>query len=319
MRNNRPFGLLAVAGCFALAGTALSVLGAYAGSYSRFLDLFGQFAIQAGLGALGLTLYFAALRRPVLASLSAAIAVASYFAISIPSPVQPCVGVPTHRLLFFNVWDENTHTIPTVDFIAHQNADTIVLAEVNARFRPAFAELRKLYPYSIECPDGDAEHECQFYIYSRFPIELHANEPRFWPLIEVTAAYPEATISLAGIHALRPVPIHRHWYQRWQMRYFACLIAETPRPRIIVGDFNAVSWGAIIKMVSQMTDVKPLPSRGTWFALAPWPLRIPIDQALIDNGVTCAKKTVGPAAFSDHRPIWIDFALKPQASAKPSP
>jgi endonuclease/exonuclease/phosphatase (EEP) superfamily protein YafD len=300
-----------------LAGTALSVFGAYAGSYSRILDLFGQFAIQAGLGALGLTIFFGALRRPVLASISAAIAVASYFAISIPSPVQPCVGVPTHRLLFFNIWDENTHTTPTVDFIAHQNADTIVLAEVNPRFRPALGELRKLYPYSIECPEGD--HRCQFYIYSRFPIELATDGPRSWPLIEVTAAYPEGTVSLAGIHALRPVPIHRRWYQRWQVGHLADQISQTLQPRIIVGDFNAVSWGAIVKMVSRMASVKPLPSRGTWFALAPWPLRIPIDQALIDNGVACAKKTVGPAAFSDHRPIWIDFALKPAAAAKPSP
>ncbi len=314
MPNYRPFGFLTIAGLVALGGAAFSIIGAYADGLGYLLDLIGQFAIQAAFAALALTVFFALLRRPALAGLSAAIAIAGYFVVSVPAPVAPCSGVPTHRVLFFNVWDENRHPTETVDFVAHQNADTVVLAEVNPRFRPALGELRKLYPYFIECPNHEKEGRCQFYVYSRVPIDRDAGE-RSSAMLGFTAAYAEATINIAAIHALRPFPPHRHWYQFWQVSYFARLIAKSPQPRLIVGDFNAANWSSIIRTISKITHVKPLPSRGTWFALMPWPLRIPIDQALVGKGIMCAKKTVGPAAFSDHRPIWVDFALKSDARA----
>jgi endonuclease/exonuclease/phosphatase (EEP) superfamily protein YafD len=134
-------------------------------------------------------------------------------------------------------------------------------------------------------------------------------------MVRFTATYPEATISMAAIHAQRPFPPHRHWYQLWQVSYFASLIAKSPQPRFIVGDFNAASWSSVIRAIGQITRVKPLPSRGTWFSGLPWPLRIPIDQALVSDGIMCAKKSVGPSVYSDHRPIWVDFALKPKRAA----
>jgi len=307
--NNRPFSLLVVAGMAALAGAALSVLGAFTGSVSNVLDFFGHFATQAVLAGIALACLFALLRRPVLAATSIAVAIAGYFAIDIPSPVKPCAGVPTHRVLFFNVWDDNMHATETVDFIARQDAETVVLAEVNPRFRPALGELRKLYPYWIECPEAESRDKCQFYVYSRFPISKVTQRSR--ALIEVIAAYPEATVTLAGIHAIRPFPLHRLWYQMGQVSHFANSIAHLPEPRLILGDFNAASWSGIIKTVSRIDNVKPMPSRGTWFAGVPWPLRIPIDNVLIGDEIACAKKTVGPSAFSDHRPIWVDFAFKP--------
>ncbi|MFZ1991464.1 MAG: endonuclease/exonuclease/phosphatase family protein [Alphaproteobacteria bacterium] len=309
MPNNRPLSLLVIAGMAALAGAALSVVGAYTGSLSFFLDFFGQFAIQAIVVAIALALLFAVLRRPALAAVSIAVAAAGYFAINIASPVEPCAGAPTHRLLFFNVWDDNMHASETVDFVARQNAETVVLAEVNPRFRPALGKLRKLYPYRVECPEDE---ECQFYVYSRFPISKVEHPSRSF--VEIIAAYPEATVTLAGLHALRPFPFHRFWYQMGQVSFMANSIAHLPEPRIIVGDFNAASWSAIIKTVSRIDNVKPLPSRGTWFAGVPWPLRIPIDNALVSDEIVCAKKTVGPSVFSDHRPIWIDFAFESGAA-----
>ena len=138
------------------------------------------------------------------------------------------------------------------------------------------------------------------------------------PMSETILRLTNISKSFAGIHALRPFPFHRSRWQLWQMSVFADLIAKTPAPHFVVGDFNAASWGQAIKSFSRIADVKPLPSRGTWLSLMPWPLRIPIDQALVGDGVLCAKKSVGPLMYSDHRPIWIDFALKPSV-AKPAP
>lgn len=312
----RPLGFLTIAGLAALAGAALSILGAYTGAQHFLLDLFGQFAIQAVLTALALTILFAARRRPLLACLSASAAIAGYFAMNIPAPVPPCTDMPTHRVLFFNVWDENRRARETIDFIAHQNADTVVLAEVNPRFQAALGELRNLYPYSVECPPASAH--CQFYVYSREPLE-ETGKSHLQTLVELGVKYPEATLGLAGIHAMRPIPPRLRWWQRRQADMFAHLIAKTPAPRLVVGDFNAVGWGAIIRLMSRVANVKPLPSPGTWPAPMPWPLRIPIDQVLVGDGVLCAKKTVGPRAFSDHRPIWVDFALKSSASAASAP
>jgi endonuclease/exonuclease/phosphatase (EEP) superfamily protein YafD len=63
------------------------------------------------------------------------------------------------------------------------------------------------------------------------------------------------------------------------------------------------------------TGLRPLPTlTGTYPSPLPWPLRIPIDHALVSPELAGAVRRTGPHLGSDHRPLLIELPL-PRAPA----
>jgi endonuclease/exonuclease/phosphatase (EEP) superfamily protein YafD len=78
---------------------------------------------------------------------------------------------------------------------------------------------------------------------------------------------------------------------------------------MLVGDLNAVTWGHTVRELERRGQARALPSWGSWPGRFLPIFSLPIDQAIVGPGISCAVKTVGPRLGSDHRPIIVDFAL----------
>ena len=303
-------GLLRAAGWLCLAFAAISVFGAYAGALSPYLDFAGQLALQASLAAIVLATVFAVARQRTPAIASSVIAALGLFAVAPHGSFPSCGNRPTHRVLFLNVWADNPNIAQASDFVARSGADTIILGEVVPQFRPAFQRLRDLYPYHFEC--APPRIFCDLYAYSRVPFEVqHIPSRHGW--LHLKVSYPDGTLDLVGAHLTRPWPFRPAYRQVMQPPILARKIGASSDPRLIIGDFNAVTWGHVTKTMSRLEDAVSLPSGGTWRSNFPWPLRVPIDQILVGPGIDCARKTVGPETSSDHRPVWVDFAFAPKS------
>jgi len=305
------FLFTAVAGllCLALAGAAICILGVPLGPYSPYLDILAQFAPQAGFGAAIAAIIYGAMRLKVMSALALVTAVASIVFVWPSRDIEACApGAGTHRVAFLNVWDGNLHIEDTIDYLATLDADVIVMVEFRPRFRQAITRLSGTYPYQTACADG-----CSAFIISRLPLtEVTAKfsrptGPRSLAAVEIP--YTDGTLTLVGVHLYRPWPFHHPELQEREAHTLAQALAPVREPRLVLGDFNAVPWGAIVKRVAREAALTPLTGVGTWRTNLPAFLRLPIDQALAGSGISCATKRVGRRVGSDHRPVIVDFAF----------
>jgi endonuclease/exonuclease/phosphatase (EEP) superfamily protein YafD len=306
----------------AIALATLSGIGVYLGAYSSMMDLVGQLALQAGIGAAVLAVILLAMRAWRIAAASAIASVLAFSAIAPKSDVPPCTAPAPHRIVFLNVWRDNPDIANVVHFLATTHADAIVLAEFRPQFRKAFAKLAKSYPYQdafrTMCPRIEF---CDVVALSRVPIVIHTTDSDRFPFpipnaVSMTLDFADGPLNLTGIHLPHLWPLGPRGFQHFVVSRVAHTLKETTGPTMVVGDFNTATWSAAVARISHAGHLSALSSKGTWRTNMPWPLRIPIDQALVGKGVMCATKSVSGRLSSDHRAIIIDFALKPKSKPR---
>lgn len=299
----------------ALVLSTASILGALAAPLWHIFDLAGQFAIAAVLGALLAAITFGAMKRWRRAIVASVVALTGVAVTWQSAPVPECEpGTPTHRIVFYNIWIGNDALPETLAFLEQTNADVIVLTELTKRSSAALVPpLAKLYPHTVPCALASS---CWTAAFSRTPmaevtdaLKVSGRSPA---LSAIRIPFSDGDLTIAGVHLTRPWPYDTATAQRRQLDALATGLVTLPEPQLVVGDFNAVTWGATVSALVEKTNVAPIPSWGTWMAAMPAPLRLPIDQAMVSSGFQCATKSIGPALGSDHRPIIVDFALSPQ-------
>ena len=308
-RNGSIYVFVALSLCVALAGAAVSVLGVPLGRFSPYLDLFGQFAPQAGFGAAAIGIIYAAMRLKVMAGLALGTALLSLLVVQPHAEIAACAPeTPTHRIAFLNLWNGNQHIDATLDYMKSLDPDVIALVEMRPAFMAAVKQLSADYPYQSACPKN-----CTALVLSRRPLteitpELsHPKGPRSLAAVEVP--YTDGTLTLVGVHLYRPWPYNHPVLQETEAATLAHVLAPLAEPRLVLGDFNAAPWGAITQLVARGAALTPLTGVGTWRTNFPALFRLPIDQALAGSGISCANRRVGDRVGSDHRPVIVDFAF----------
>jgi endonuclease/exonuclease/phosphatase (EEP) superfamily protein YafD len=92
-------------------------------------------------------------------------------------------------------------------------------------------------------------------------------------------------------------------------------IAETVNgrtgPRLLVGDFNAATWGAVVTHARTFAalDVLTGPS-GSWPTFLPRDLGIPIDHMLASQEIAFVSRTLITIPGSDHRAVLAEIKFK---------
>lgn len=306
--------LLRVGGWLGVAALAVVALGAWWGAGHYLLDLAGQFAIQAAFAAAALALaaLVAGARRLALA----AVAVVGFSGVATLPAAEPRLcpeGTADRRVVFANIWVHNYRVRERVlPFLRTAAGDVVVLSEVTPKAYAALGDLEDLYPYRTPCASS---WHCGVVLLSRTPFEdlSPALDVPGDPPARLAArlAWPDGhQLVLAAVHLTQPWPFEAPADQPRQAAALALGLDRLPGLDLLVGDFNAVTWGAVIARIGAETGLAAVSSAGTWPAQLPVVARLPIDNALIGADIACALKTVGPAIGSDHRPITIDLKFR---------
>ncbi|MDB5443977.1 MAG: hypothetical protein JWP86_2045 [Phenylobacterium sp.] len=208
------------------------------------------------------------------------------------------------KVIQFNVWSRNSEPEATVDWIAAQHPDIVVLEETTPDFRRL-----------VEARTGwrSACRDCEVMIYSRLPIAkgyLGAG-PAVGPLAHAVFKDAQGAFDVAGIHDAWPTDGAGADQQRQEAR-LARVIAELPRDRTIVtGDFNSTpwsfsrrSWDKAFGLVRRDRALFSWPA-GVITARrirVPFPI-LPIDHVYAGPGWATVSVTSGPKLGSDHYPV----------------
>ncbi len=235
-------------------------------------------------------------------------------------PEQP--GDPEHdarrlRVLVTNVEEENDQFARWREVVLDQDADVIIVAEVDQRWAGAIAELKSDYPNQIVHPQSNWYGMA---LLSRLPIierDIRFRVQDDVPSIDTIVQLPSGDeVRVVGVHPRPPEPIRDNdaTARDAELVLWGKELAEDTRPIIIGGDLNDVAWSQSTRLflrLSRMLD----PRRGRGFfnsfhADRFW-MRFPLDHVFHSTHFAFRDMRRLPHVGSDHFPILIDLQLEP--------
>ncbi len=316
----RPAALLLALGCAVLAVAALG------GRFSARLDLITHLAPALFLGGALAGIAWWALDRPgALTPALAAVAVAASGALMAPEMIQalwPRTAPPggeTLKLIQFNLWGRNTDPVGTTRWILQQDADILVLEEVDGPSDAIIRALSAAYPHQLSCRQPNP---CSNMILSRAPALAGGALTGSDPATQLDTVWGRfaskgGVFEVVGVHLTRPFPPGP---QQAQADGLAATLASLPRRRLILaGDFNSTPWSFTLKRFDRMSGLlRRTRALASWPAGAfsgyrlhsPIPL-VPIDHVYAGSDWRTVSVRRGPRLGSDHFPVVVTLRLEP--------
>jgi endonuclease/exonuclease/phosphatase (EEP) superfamily protein YafD len=235
-----------------------------------------------------------------------------------PAPVS--IGAVKDRavLLQFNInYGNNDFAIKAVPWIIAQNADIVILQEVDSMRARDLSALEAYYPWSQVKPNPN-RNAFGMAIFTRFPVQEFRYVPtgERWNHYSFTAlSLPSgAALHLYEIHLLPPVTSSFAQQRKNEMELMGKLLNEDKAPyRLLVGDLNSTLYSPHFAWLSTQSGMhhaqRGYKLEGTWPTLFPTPLRIGIDHTLASSFIAVEERTIGPYLGSDHLPVVTRLAL----------
>lgn len=298
-----------------LAGLVTVALGAVFGRVHPLIDLFGQFLLPAMIAAAIAAVLATALGRYGFALAFVATFVAS-LAIAWPwlqTPAPEQAAGPRIKLLLLNVFVYNPRLDLVEKLVRESDADVVVLLEMIPRVRTKLSGIDNVYPHKLECW---AAPMCDALILSRYPLTDLAHQlpqPKTRrSLASVRVDVNGRPLNLFAAHLTLPFPFYRDLHrQRLQAEDVAEAVRATQGPRLLVGDFNAATWGATMAAPRERAALKVLTGPGgTWPSFLPRHAGIPIDHVLASADLALLSRRVVSLYGTDHRAVFAEIAFR---------
>jgi endonuclease/exonuclease/phosphatase (EEP) superfamily protein YafD len=296
----RSGGLFELA--FWLSG--FGTLAGFLGAWAWWLDLFAHFRLQYLLVLLVAAAVLCARRRTTWAIVALALGLVNLAVM--PWGRGTASGGPALRVMLLNVNTSHGDPERVIDAIAEHGADVVLLLEVDEVWA---ARIDEAYP-TWTGPRRPRPDNFGIMLLARVPLR----DARVFDLGEAGVPSVEASVEiggrrvhLIGCHTLPPLSANSSRLRDLQLAALARHVLDLEGPLLLFGDFNATPWSHALRVLRTTAGLRgPRGLLGTWPSL-PWPLRIPIDGALVRGKVGLHDAFVGPGVGSDHRPLLFDL------------
>ncbi len=302
-------GLLQAA---AVLTTVFSLATAYDSSHAN-IELFAHFRLQYLVVSFLLLIVFAVLRVPAFAILMLAVTIVNA---SFVVPWYSGSGEKTHesdlRLLHANVLSKNDDYGRLLELVEKEAPDIVLLQEFSPGWQDATKPLQQVFPFSYTLP---REGNFGIALFSRLPLESvrHvASPPLGYPTIVATLVLAESKLTIISTHPTIPVTPSLYESRNEQLESVTKLVQESQGAVILIGDFNASLWGRSYSVLEENSGLRN--TRQGFGILPTWPTympiaMIPIDHALVSDGLEVVELRTGPRIGSDHLPLLVEIAV----------
>jgi endonuclease/exonuclease/phosphatase (EEP) superfamily protein YafD len=304
----------------AIPAVALAVfsLATYAGRWVWWLDVAANFRIQYIVGLLILSLLVLVSKWRKTGYFVLAVALVNLIVV-LPiyagGRAEATPGVPTIRVMTFNLLSTNESYAEVVDYLGRLNPDLVFLHEVSRPWEVAIESADLGYELirarsddlifgSFVLVRGESLTAIShgFGTSSRRAVELHYVPPG-WP----------EPISVLGIHPLAPTDEERAALRDAQLGFATEWAGDRTGAFLVAGDFNATPWSWPFRRLIGETDLR---NSQIGFGLQPsfsaetnLLLRVPIDHLLHSPALEVINRSLGPFLGSDHFPLVVDLQL----------
>ncbi|MEZ0610571.1 endonuclease/exonuclease/phosphatase family protein [Fibrella sp. WM1] len=294
---------------------AAVVVGQLAGPYFFLFDLAGQFAVQyVGLGTLLLAWSMLAgrWRWALVNGLSVGWQAALVLPWLTAQPPLLTPGRPGFRVMHANVLFTRPDIQNTLDLVAQQQADLIVLQEMTVEQIPrAAAYFQATYPHTDTVRAKGLSH---IMVLSRTPFRVDAAAKQSHQVIHLTTNIRGHAVELMTVHP-RP-PIFPGWFadRNRKLAFVSERFQRTRQPALLIGDFNISPFAPLYRRWFQQPGVHAC---RYGFGLQPtWPrflpvAYLPIDHAFVNDRLSTRQFTVLTQRGSDHQAVRVDLQFRP--------
>jgi len=221
-------------------------------------------------------------------------------------------AAPQVRIVSANLRFNNPEHAPTIAELERSDADVMVLQEVTSSWWRAIMQSRLAAAYP-ETAEAIQEDPGGLAILSREPLRnVTIRRVQGWPIITATVVLGTRPVHLGGVHVVAPLETFSR-NQRAQ-REVTALARRLPRPRLLVGDFNATPYnrwhGQLLDLgLRDAHEAVGRPFATSWqnerWFLPP----LLLDHVYVDPPIVPVSAREGQAHGSDHRPIVVDLAI----------
>ena len=287
-------------------------------------EVLASFPVQLAVLTVGVALAAAFLRsRLTLLLLAAAVVQVSFGAAALLAGGQASVGAaseeaPSLRIVSANVLYKSSGYEQTMAFVREQDPDIFVVLEETARWRTALEEsLSEQYPYRQHAePSATVRGASGVGMYSKVPLErvpltVTAGDER--PALLAYADVGGRRLLVAAVHPWTPETPTRFAKRGAQLTDVASFIALAQEEAVMVGDFNLTPYSPEFARILQEGGLRDGAAGFGWQASWPaylGPFGIPIDHALVTEGVVVKDFQTGENIGSDHRPLILDMSIE---------
>ena len=315
------WGLLTAAGFAAVIGS----LSGFLGRMAWWMDLGSHFRVQyIVLFAVLAVLYMVGRRRAwagacLLCAIINAVPVAAYL---FPRRAYDIVEGPSIKAVQINVNSRQGNPDRVLQFLKKENPDVLILEEISDEWMRLLEPVLRDYPHRLVETRMD---NFGMGLFSR--VTTISNEVMFFGVVGVPSM--KAHMELGGrpfvllvTHPLPPGGPEYSWHRNKQLEDVAGYVRKAgDRPLILMGDLNVSPWSPyyhdFVKRSGLINSSRGRALHVTWPEFMPF-LRIPIDHCLHSRDVAIVSKRVGESVGSDHYPVIVRFALKPEKSDGPA-
>ncbi len=225
------------------------------------------------------------------------------------------------RVIQFNVLKHNAQKAAALAWVAEQQADVVVLQEVDDAWIAAAEAGLPGYVKLNNAVARDDNFGMAMFVGSAREVRgaaLHWDPARV-PRLEAEVLVRGRWVRVLGVHALPPVGAAYAQGRSDQLVALTERIPANSGPVVVVGDLNATPWSApYIRLIAETGLRNAAAGRGpagTWpSGFGRW-LGIPLDHVLLGPGLVAANHRVGPALSSDHRPVVVDVVVPAPSAA----
>ena len=213
------------------------------------------------------------------------------------------VNAENHRVLkvmHFNTWIWNKDLEVIKAEIERTNPDVVFLAEYDSQKHKLAAMLKDAYPYML--PEKPVRH-VDLALFSKVPfVASHVQGDWIGPkFIKVQLGADWGGVNIVGVHTIRPP---RQQAQKKQLTAFGQEVAKIDGPVIVMGDFNATPFSAMLDIFRKETGLRRITTLPTWPASVFRLPQLAIDHIFLSDDVQLVQPAkVGLYAGSDHYPV----------------
>lgn len=298
----------------ALIALLLATLAGFLAPLEPRFDLVNHFRLHLITAAAGLLVLCTLARAWPLARLAGVLLVFN-MALAVPAFVLSAEradgAAASFKILTFNIGAVMPDNAKIEAMLRAQDADLVLLLEVEPPVTDMVARLRDIYPYESNCVESLS---CRLVLLSKRPLRAARTVERrdkAPPYIDAHLELDGKIVQFYGVHMARPFA--RDWH-RDEIDWVINRANATSSPLIVAGDFNATPWSWSLTRLQLQTGLERHRTLG-----ANWPVRlrslpVPFPQLLIDHILTrgdlrTVDAAIGPDLGSDHLPFILQLKV----------
>ena len=229
-----------------------------------------------------------------------------------------CAPESRMAVMAVNVQMTNENAERLLEIIAATDPDLILFQETDEWWDERLKALSDAYPHAVQ---QVTQNFFGIHLLSRYPLVgaevrnlTSSRDPSIFTGVELPGG---EVVSFYGVHP-RPPEIGQSSAERdGQLLAAALAIRGDERPSVLAGDLNATSWSQVVRRTARVGGLlEPRIGRG-WkptFRTGSWVVTWPLDHILPGDAFTVEEFQALRDFGSDHRPIYAELCLDPDAA-----